>query len=212
VDKHGLKYVALILGVSVLAIIPNLIWGISVLINGNPGAIFQHYIFGEMLSITLFRVALPTTVLTVLTVKLIIEIRKRAKIRREMQNSQTSQDDSISVVLVAILLCFLFSQICVGTDWLCFFLRAPVFMRTLQQISSLARVFNSAVNFYLYLLLYRNFRVSFLKLFGVEKQGQKAHGTLSATSSLASSINTIAKTVSSNDKEYINDDGFNTRL
>jgi hypothetical protein len=68
----------------------------------------------------LVQFVIPLSILTVVTVKLISMLRKRAQLRRDMGRAPIAEDKSISVILVAILITFLICQIvnCITLIWI----------------------------------------------------------------------------------------------
>ena len=121
--------------------------------------------FGNVLNI--LHVAanvLPLIILTFLTVNFVTAIRKRDRVRRNMRHNQAPQDNSIVVILIAILITFLICQLSVAIGLTGFLLVDYGFIIWFPayRFFEIAYIFipvNSAANGFVYFFCNKQFRV-----------------------------------------------------
>lgn len=114
VEKHGQKYVLLVLVVSIVYSLPIVCVFLLDYHGHIRGATYWLVYKVIYVSDTLVQFLVPLIILTVVTVKLVNMIRKRAQLRRDMGRAPIAEDNSISIILVVILITFLICQLPYG--------------------------------------------------------------------------------------------------
>ena len=119
IERHGQKYVVLVLGIAVLYNIPyfceryfilgerngqiKLFYGFTSLRTGQYKLVYWNIMYG------VFVVCLPFMVLFIMTIMILVALKKRQSKKRNMQTSGTSHGN-INSILISIIIVFLACQ------------------------------------------------------------------------------------------------------
>jgi hypothetical protein len=139
---------------------------------------------------TIFLLSLPLVILTVLNIRLIKALNELQRKRAEMQSLRQQQDNNVTLVLVVVIIVFtvcqspaLINQILWNTlpdsARIC-----GGFQFYFRPLSNTLVIFNSAVNFFIYLFFNTRFRQVLKTFLCKEKEYEKVRTTSTATTIL----------------------------
>ena len=162
VERNGQKHFVLVL---ILIILYNIsVMCVQILVNlkliTNPKCFYE---VRKYLPIVV-SFAFPLIILTYVTIRLTMTLRKRRMMKRDTFHSETSNDKSIIAVLIAILVTFIICQVSVAITSICHILsvkghiNAPTVFAYFRDASMMLSVVNSAANGFIYFLCNRHFR------------------------------------------------------
>ena len=175
--KHGQKYIILILILSILYNIPHFLATYIHTHQDENGRVYtvpqyteigysKVYTFGyKIISYSILILCLPLTILIFITIRILIELRENARVRRTLQSSQQeNSQNNITAILVTIVIILIICQLPSVINqilWKALDRKSRQcggFQFYFRRISNLFVTVNSAANFFIYFSLNKRFR------------------------------------------------------
>ena len=124
-----------------------------------------YYIVYENILYFIFNLALPVFILMLLNIRMIIALKVFRRTRIEMQSVRQQQDNNITFVLIIVVTVFIICQVPALINRVMWTVtpdearRCGGFQFYLSHIANMLVIFNSAINFVIYVLFNKRFRL-----------------------------------------------------
>ncbi|KAK2155951.1 hypothetical protein LSH36_226g05006 [Paralvinella palmiformis] len=147
---------------------------------------------------TIFLLSLPLLILTVLNIRLINALNALKRKRAEMQSLRQQQDNNVTLVLVVVIIVFTVCQVPALVNQILWNTLPNSardcggFQFYFRPLSNTLVIFNSAVNFFIYLFFNTRFKQVLKSFFCKEKEYEKVRTTATTTTFLNNHTTTSA--------------------